>query len=92
MNYKKIEELYVDFILELTGPTSQLESERNINFSIVKGIIIDILNKKFPYYNTFILPYGSFPMKAYLKNADIDITIFLQSKEEKNIMMKYQSI
>ena len=88
MNYKKIEELYVDFILELTGPTSQLESERNINFSIVKGIIIDILNKKFPYYNTFILPYGSFPMKAYLKNADIDITIFLQSKEEKNIMME----
>ena len=88
MNYKELEELYVDFILELTGPTSKLESERNINFSIVKGIIINILNKKFPYYNTFILPYGSFPMKAYLKNADIDITIFLQSKEEKNIIME----
>ena len=86
MNYKKIEELYVDFILELTGPNSDLENERNINFSIVKGIIIDILNKKFPYYNTYILPYGSFPMKSYLKNADIDITIFLQSKQEQNII------
>ena len=86
MNYKKIEELYVDFILELTGPNSDLENERSINFSIVKGIIITILNKKFPYYNTYILPYGSFPMKSYLKNADIDITIFLQSKQEQNII------
>ena len=77
MNYKKIEELFVDFILELTGPNPELESERKTNFSIVKTIIIDILNKKFPYYNTFIFPYGSYPMKSYLKNADIDITIFL---------------
>ena len=84
MNYKKIEELFVDFILELTGPNPELESERKTNFSIVKTIIIDILNKKFPYYNTFIFPYGSYPMKSYLKNADIDITIFLQSKQEEN--------
>ena len=85
MNYKKIEELFVDFILELTGPNPELESERKTNFSIVKTIIINILNKKFPYYNTFIFPYGSYPMKSYLKNADIDITIFLQSKQEVNI-------
>ena len=82
MNYKKIEELFVDYILELTGPNPELEKDRDTNFNIVKGIIIDILNKKFPYYNTFIFPYGSYPMKSYLKNADIDITIFLQSKQE----------
>ena len=85
MNYKKIEELFVDYILELTGPNPELEKDRDTNFNIVKGIIIDILNKKFPYYNTFIFPYGSYPMKSYLKNADIDITIFLQSKQEVNI-------
>ena len=84
MNYKKIEELFVDYILELTGPNPELEKDRDTNFNIVKGIIIDILNKKFPYYNTFIFPYGSYPMKSYLKNADIDITIFLQSKQEEN--------
>ena len=88
MNYKKIEELYVDYILDLTGPTAESEKERETKFSIVKGIIIDILNKKYPYCNTYILPYGSYPMKSYLKNADIDLTIFLQPKQEKNIIIE----
>jgi len=91
MNYKKIEELFVDFILELTGPNPNLEEERSLNFSIVKGIIIDIFNKNFPLYNTYIFPYGSYPMKSYLKNADIDITIFLQSKQENKITTDIQN-
>ena len=88
MNYKKIEELFVDFILDLTGPTPELEDERVIKFETTKNIIINKLNSDFPFYNTYILPYGSFPMKVYLKNADIDITIILQSKDEKNIIME----
>ena len=90
MNYKKIEELFVDFILDLTGPSPELEKEREERFGITKNIIINKLNAKFPFYNTYILPYGSHPMKVYLKNADIDITIILQSKEEKNVIMEMQ--
>ena len=88
MNYKKIEELYVDFILDLTGPSQQLEEVRETNFTIVKNIIFNVLNKNFPAHNAYILPYGSYPMKSYLKNADIDITIFLQSKEEEKSIVK----
>ena len=88
MNYKKIEELFVDFILDLTGPTPDQEDERIVKFEATKNIIINKLNKEFPLYDTYILPYGSFPMKVYLKNADIDITIILQSKNEKNIIME----
>ena len=88
MNYKKIEELYVDFILDLTGPSQQLETDRDTNFKIVKNIIFNVLNKNFPAHNAYILPYGSYPMKSYLKNADIDITIFLQSKEEEKSIVK----
>lgn len=88
MNYKKIEELYVDFILDLTGPSQQLETDRETNFTIVKNIIFNVLNKNFPAHNAYILPYGSYPMKSYLKNADIDITIFLQSKEEEKSIVK----
>ena len=88
MNYKKIEELYVDFILDLTGPSQQLETDRDTNFTIVKNIIFNVLNKNFPAHNAYILPYGSYPMKSYLKNADIDITIFLQSKEEEKSIVK----
>ena len=88
MNYKKIEELYVDFILDITGPSQQLEEVRETNFTIVKNIIFNVLNKNFPAHNAYILPYGSYPMKSYLKNADIDITIFLQSKEEEKSIVK----
>ena len=90
MNYKKIEELFVDFILDLTGPTPELEEERVVKFETTKNIIINKLNSNYPYHNTYILPYGSFPMKVYLKNADIDITIILQSKDEKKIIMEME--
>ena len=88
MNYNKIEELYVDFILEIIGPTLETENERNINLSIVKGIITKIFEEKLPDYTTYLLPYGSFPIKAYLNNADIDITIFFESKSEKKVLVE----
>ena len=87
MNYKKIEELFVDFILDIVGPNTERENERNINFSIIKNIIINKFNINFPDYNIYILPYGSFPTKTYLKNADIDITIFFEEKSSQKILI-----
>ena len=87
MNYKKIEELFVDFILDIIGPNPERENERNNNLSIVQGIISNILSKKLPDYTTYVLPYGSFPIKTYLKDADIDITIFFESKTDKKVLI-----
>ena len=87
MNYKKIEELFTDFILNIIGPNSERENERNSNLSIIQGIISNILTKKLPDYITHVLPYGSFPIKTYLKDADIDITIFFESKHGKNVII-----
>ena len=87
MNYNKIEELYVDFILDIIGPNLERESERSINLKIVEGIIIKIFKIKLPDYTTYLLPYGSYPIKTYLKNADIDITIFFESKIEKKVLI-----
>ena len=87
MNYNKIEELYVDFILDIIGPNLEREMERNTNLNIVKNIIIKIFNNKLPDYETFIFPYGSYPIKTYLKNADIDITIFFESKSEHKVLI-----
>ena len=87
MNYNKIEELYVDFILDIIGPNLEREMERNTNLNIVKDIIIKIFNNKLPDYETFIFPYGSYPIKTYLKNADIDITIFFESKSEHKVLI-----
>ena len=87
MNYKKIEDLFVDFILNKIGPNTERENERNNNLSIVQTIILNILTKRLPDYNSYVLPYGSFPIKTYLKNADIDITIVFESKAEKKILI-----
>ena len=87
MNYNKIEELYVDFILDIIGPSLEREKERNINLNIVNEIIISVFKEKLPDFKTYIYPYGSFPIKNYLNNADIDITIFFESKLEKEIII-----
>ena len=87
MNYKKIEELFVDLILEIIAPNIEREKERNDSFSLIKEIIIKKLYSKLPDYFIYILPYGSFPAKTYLKNADIDITIFFELKSSKKIII-----
>ena len=87
MDYKKIEELFVDFILKILGPNDERENERNNNLKIIEGIISNILTKILPDYIIHILPYGSFPVKTYLKDADVDITIFFESKSEKKILI-----
>ena len=87
MNYKNIEELFVDYILSVIGPNSLTESERMNNLCIIKGIIAEILKKQLPDYITYVIPYGSFPVKSYLKDADIDITICFESKKDKIMLI-----
>ena len=86
MNYKKIEELFVDYILDIIGPDQERETEREKNFNIINKIISDVFRKELPDFITHIIPYGSFPTKTYLKDADIDITIFFESKKERLIL------
>ena len=38
-------------------------------------------------YIIYVIPYGSFPVKSYLKDADIDITICLWSKINKRMLV-----
>ena len=88
MNYKKVEELFVDFILDLIGPSLERENERNINISIIRNILNNIFSIKLPDYNIYILPYGSFPSKTYLKSGDIDLTLILELKTNKKILIE----
>ena len=91
MDCKKIEDLFVDFILSKIGPNIERENERNNYLSIIQTIILKILTKELPDYNTYVLPYGSFPIKTYLKNADIDITIFFERKSENKILLELRT-
>ena len=55
MNYNKIEELFVDFILDIIGPNLVRENERNEHLKMLKKIITEIFEKKLPDYSTHIM-------------------------------------
>lgn len=86
MDYKKIEELFTDYIFDIIGPNKESETEREYNLDIINSIINNALREPLADFITHIIPYGSFPTKMYLKDADIDITICFESKKEREIL------
>jgi hypothetical protein len=87
MNYIKLEELFVDYILSVIAPDSSSEKDRNEKCEHINGIITDILGKELSDYITYVIPYGSFPVKFYLKDADIDLTLCFVSKRDRRILI-----
>lgn len=87
MDYVKIEELFVDYILNKLGPNSETENIRSEVLEKITTIINDILQKDMVDYITYVIPYGSYPVKTYLNDADIDITICFKSKKSNKIII-----
>lgn len=87
MRKEEIERLFVDFILKLVGPNEEREKERNEKYNLVTRIIEDSLKIQYPHFIPYIFPYGSFPLKTYLKESDIDITIFFENKANNQILI-----
>ena len=87
MDYVKIEELFVDYILNKLGPNSETENIRSEVLEKITTIINDILQKDMVDYITYVIPYGSYPVKTYLNDADIDITICFKSKKSNKMII-----
>ena len=73
MNKAKLQRLFVDFILNEVGPNEEKEKERNTKYNLVKQIIENSLMNNYPNYIPHLFLYGSFSIKTYLKDSDIDI-------------------
>jgi predicted nucleotidyltransferase len=86
MQSEKIERLFVEFILNEIGPSEEKEKERNEKYILVKQLIENILLLNYPEYIPHIFLYGSFSIKTYLKDSDIDITIIFEKKENHEII------
>jgi len=86
--FSKLENLFVEHILNLIGPNRANDYDRSEKFFIMKNIIQSSLINE-----TNIIPhifcYGSFPMKTYLPDSDMDITIILEDKTTNCIITNY---
>ena len=87
MNKAKIQRLFVDFILNEVGPNEEKEKERNMKYNLVKQIIENSLITNYPNYIPHLFLYGSFSIKTYLKDSDIDIAIVLENKENHELLI-----
>jgi hypothetical protein len=86
--FNKLESLFVEHILSLIGPNRENDYDRNEKLFLMKNIIISSLINE-PNIIPHIFCYGSFPMKTYLPDSDMDITIILEDKITNNIITNY---
>ena len=89
MNTSKIDKLFSDFIIDLVGSTPERDYLRKTKIDMIKPIIEKSLLIDFPNLNNYILIYGSFSIKSYLKDADIDITILFEEKNSKKLITNF---
>ena len=86
MDYVKLEHLFTDFIIDLVGPNPERDNIRNLKFAMIKPIMEKALCYEFKDFIPHIFTYGSFSIKTYLKDADIDITILFEDKNTHKLI------
>jgi len=92
MQSEKIERLFVDFILNEIGPNEIVEKNRNEKYLFIKQIIENTLLLNYNEYIPHLFIYGSFSLKTYLKDSDIDITIILENKENHELLINPSNV
>lgn len=69
---KRVEEQFVEYFMDKIGPSRKTEKNREKVFST----LTKILDSKYENYGKVVIcKYGSDPLKTYLPNSDIDITL-----------------
>ena len=87
---KKIENLFVDYIIDSIGPNKQREEQRQKIFLDIKSIILQSLEVENKSYLINIIPFGSFPSKMYISDSDIDISILIRNKDHSLYDYNYE--
>ncbi len=78
MDFSKLENYFVDFILSKVGPTAESDISREEKFRNIKNILIEAFQND--NYIPYIFSFGSCSTKTYLTDSDLDITIIFEEK------------
>jgi len=70
MSTQQFENSIVDQFLQVAALTQESESKRSQVFGAIKDILTQVLDE-----SVTITTFGSGPLKTYLPDSDIDITI-----------------
>ncbi len=89
MEYTNIENKFSDYILQLLGPNEELDRQREEKFKFIKDLITTVFEHECPDIKPHILCFGSFPLKTYLHESDLDITILFEEKSKNSFLLNY---
>ena len=88
MDYKQLEKHFADYIINLLGPNEELDAQREKKFNSLRCIFIGSLQQEIGIM-PHIFCFGSFPLKTYLQESDLDITIILEDKSKGTMLSNY---
>lgn len=88
MDYKQLEKHFADYIINLLGPNEELDFQREKKFNSLRGIIIGSFIQEIGII-PHVFCFGSFPLKTYLQESDLDITIILEDKLKGTMLSNY---
>jgi len=69
------EEVFINYFLKRVAPTPESEKRREGIFTQIKGVIENALGGPLA---VAVMRYGSDPLKTYLPESDVDITVILK--------------
>jgi hypothetical protein len=87
-NYFKVEKVFSDYIINLIGPNSNQDYSREMKFKSIKKVLENgfyLENGITPH----VFSFGSFPLRTYMSDSDMDITIILEDRMTGNIISNY---
>jgi DNA polymerase sigma len=85
MDYTGLENKFTDYLLNLLGPNDITTKQREDKYISVKNIIQKAFEND-ELITPHIYCFGSFPLKTYLNESDLDLTIIFEDKQTKSII------
>jgi DNA polymerase sigma len=83
-DFTRIENNFRDYILSALGPNVDHDYSREIKFKVIKKIIQNGFASE-PGIIPHVFSFGSFPLRTYLPDSDMDITVILEDRNTHQI-------